>query len=544
MSDVFISYARSTEAQAALIAAVLRGLGFDVWRDDELPAHRAYGDVIEERLSVAGAVLVLWSADAAKSQWVRAEANRGREEGKLVQLRLDDTRLPMPFDQIQCADLTGWTGDTEAQGWRTALASLAQLLGHAADPSRPAAPEPAIPLPDRASIAVLPFADMTGDLDQDYFVEGMVDDITTAMSRFPSLSVIANSSTLAFRAPDRNLRSIARLLRVRYLLEGSVRKSGKKVRVSINLADAVEDLSVWSERFDGDFEDIFALQDAIANAVVGKLEATLETAEIRRVGKHAETEHSARELYLLALPKIYAWDYAETLEALRILNLAISIDGASALALSGAAFCHAQIFESGLADDPEAARRASLDLSQRALRIDGHDPEVLGWCATATLECGGDIAHLDAMVERALARNPNVSRLCNMSSFLKIYRGQPTVALERVETAIHLDPRSTSLPFNLMSKGICLFSLRRFDEALPLLSETRQHLPAHRGTQGYLAATLAHLDRLPEARAVFAAIRDGARNQFATGPYDPDHRALLREGLTLAGADFAAPVTA
>src|SRR5689334_6778810 len=129
MSDIFVSYARPTERQASQISDALRALGYAVWRDDELPAHRAYSEVIEERLRAAKAVVVVWSAEAAKSQWVFSEANRAREDGKLVQLRLDDARLPMPFDTIQCADLTGWAGDVASPGWRKVAASIAEVAG-------------------------------------------------------------------------------------------------------------------------------------------------------------------------------------------------------------------------------------------------------------------------------------------------------------------------------------------------------------------------------------------------------------------------------
>jgi len=141
MSDVFISYARSTEAQARKIGDALRALGYGVWRDDELPAHRAYGEVIEERLNAAKAVVVVWSAEAVKSHWVRSEANRAREDSKIVQVNVDGVRLPMPFDQIQCADLAGWNGDSGHAGWRKVVDSVAALAGNEAAPDRPAALE-------------------------------------------------------------------------------------------------------------------------------------------------------------------------------------------------------------------------------------------------------------------------------------------------------------------------------------------------------------------------------------------------------------------
>src|SRR6478672_942498 len=133
--SVFISYARSTDRQAGDVAEALRVLGYEVWRDDELPAHRAYSDVIEERLTLAKAVLVLWSDEAARSHWVRAEADAARQKGTLVQASLDSTVPPMPFNQIQCADLAQWSGDPDAPGWCKIVGSIAALAG-----ARPAAP--------------------------------------------------------------------------------------------------------------------------------------------------------------------------------------------------------------------------------------------------------------------------------------------------------------------------------------------------------------------------------------------------------------------
>ncbi|MGH7010372.1 MAG: toll/interleukin-1 receptor domain-containing protein, partial [Caulobacteraceae bacterium] len=139
MSDIFISYARSTEAQARQIAEALRALGYSVWRDDELPAHRAYAEVIEERLKTAKVVVVVWSAEAVKSQWVFSEANRAREDGKLVQLTLDTAPLPMPFDTIQCANLIGWAGDVQARGWRKVVTSVGDLAAAMTDVASPLA---------------------------------------------------------------------------------------------------------------------------------------------------------------------------------------------------------------------------------------------------------------------------------------------------------------------------------------------------------------------------------------------------------------------
>jgi len=199
MSDVFISYARSTAKQAQQVAVALRGQGYTVWIDDDLPAHRTYSRVIEEQMTAAKAAVVIWSADAVQSEWVLSEANRAREDHKLVQVITDTSRLPMPFDTIQCADLTGWTGDLDAPGWRKVVASIADLIGAGAVPNDPLADNPP-PLPTKPSIAVLPFDNLSGDPEQDYFADGMVVEIVEALSRIRSIFVIASGSGLSFKS--------------------------------------------------------------------------------------------------------------------------------------------------------------------------------------------------------------------------------------------------------------------------------------------------------------------------------------------------------
>src|SRR5580658_2299763 len=205
MSDIFISYARSTASQAHTVAEALRALGYDVWRDDELPAHRPYAEVIAERLKAAKAVVVIWSAEAAKSEWVQSEADHARAIHKLVQLRIDDAVLPMPFDRIQCADLAGWTGDREAPGWRKVVTSIAELTG---GPSAQSSLGTATG-PRRPSICVLPFANMCGDPEQEYFSDGISEDIITDLSKVSALSVVARNTAFGFKGKSPNVKEVA-----------------------------------------------------------------------------------------------------------------------------------------------------------------------------------------------------------------------------------------------------------------------------------------------------------------------------------------------
>src|SRR5258708_1899127 len=326
MSDIFISYARSTADQAKAIAEALRGLGYGVWRDDELPAHRAYAEVIEERLRSAKAVVVIWSAEAAKSQWVRAEANVARGAGTLVQLRLDGAVPPLPFNEIQCADLVGWTGDLEAHDWKKVVASVAELIGGiAALPT----PRPAV---RKLSICVLPFANMSGDPEQEYFSDGISEDIITDLSKVSALNVASRNSAFTFKGKSVEVPEIGRKLGVSHVLEGSVRKAGNRVRITAQLIEAATDIHLWAERYDRDLTDIFALQDEISQAIVGALKLKLLPEEKKAIERRGTDSAEAYDLYLLARQHYLTGNFdPRCLEAtIRLCGKAVGIDPAYA----------------------------------------------------------------------------------------------------------------------------------------------------------------------------------------------------------------------
>jgi adenylate cyclase len=299
-AHVFISYARSSEGLANRAAEVLRGAGYSVWRDDELPAHRSYAEVIEERLKSAKAVVVLWSAEAAKSQWVRAEADTARGTGTLVQASVDGTLPPMPFNQIQCADLKDWDGNTDSLGWQKLESSVAALVGGADEEAPSATPAVTRAPLVRASICVLPFVNMSGEPEQEYFSDGISEDITTDLSKISALEVVARNTAFSFKGQNPDVKDVAKQLSVSHVLEGSVRKAGNRIRIKAQLIDGSTGKHLWADRFDRDLTDIFEIQDEISKAIVDALKVKLLPAEKKAIESRGTSNVEAYNLYLMA----------------------------------------------------------------------------------------------------------------------------------------------------------------------------------------------------------------------------------------------------
>jgi adenylate cyclase len=320
MSDVFISYARSTELQAEEIAAGLRDAGYDVWRDDQIPAYRAYAQVIEERLRGAKAVVVIWSEDAVQSQWVRAEADAARELGTLIQVTVDGTMPPLPFNQIQCARLDSMTGP----GWTKVEESVAALVGRTA--SEPMARKATGSSP---TVCVLPFTNMSGDAEQEYFSDGISEDITTDLSKISALHVVARNTAFSFKGRSPDVRDVARVTGATHVIEGSVRKSGSRVRISAQLIDGITGAHVWAERYDRDLTDIFAIQDELSAAIVEALRVKLLPEEKKLIENRGTENIEAYNLYLMARQQWISGVQGETRReesVIRLCDRAIGID--------------------------------------------------------------------------------------------------------------------------------------------------------------------------------------------------------------------------
>jgi adenylate cyclase len=389
LSQIFISYARSTATQAQAIAEALRALGYGVWRDDEIPANRPYAEVIQERLTGAKAVVVIWSAEAAKSQWVFSEANRAREDGKLVQLTVDGARLPMPFDSIQCASLAGWTGD-DSPAWKQVVGAIAGL----ASPSQSRQGSQAA---RKLAICVLPFTNISGDPEQEYFSDGISEDIITDLSKVSALDVCARNTAFGFKGKSPNIKEVAEQLGVSHVLEGSVRKSGARVRITAQLIDGSTGNHLWAERYDRDLHDIFALQDEISQAIVSALKVKLLPAEKKAIEKRGTASPEAYDLYLMAR-KVREGGNSDARcdeDTIRLCERAVAIDPGYARAWALMAFSQSGLFyRFSYANDAGAAataRALALDpdlaeahaIQARQLHRTGHGDEAYAEMAVA-----------------------------------------------------------------------------------------------------------------------------------------------------------------
>lgn len=508
MSDIFISYARATEPDAKRVLGLLRELGHQVWLDEALPAHRPYAEVIEERLRGAKAVLVIWSSDAVKSHWVRAEADLARSLGTLVQVSVDGVAPPMPFNQIQCADLRGWNGEEGHPAWRKALDSIEDLLG--AETAQRAietvASRPSVP--ERPSVAVLPF-DTQGDERSRVFAEGVVDEITVALSRYPSLFVVGSASGAACCCKTDDLRTIGRDLGVRYLLRGRVQMPAAKVRIQINLLIAETGEQIWAERFEGAEADLFQLQDEIATAVAGQIEPSLFIAETRRVVERPTSDLSAYELFLKAQDLTRQWEPKAMAEALELLEEAIRRDPKFLMAKSLGAFCSSAAYLSGWGPDPLAHRDRALVLLREALQRGASNPDVLGFAIGTLNQLHEDFDTPVSLGDRAVALNPGSSMAFFWSAWGKArHGGRPRLALRHFETAYRLDPHSQVRPFLLGGMAICLFELNQFEQAATLAKEAVTLRPEWVTGVACLVASLSMAGRVSEAAAVARRARE------------------------------------
>ncbi|WP_245310718.1 adenylate/guanylate cyclase domain-containing protein, partial [Bradyrhizobium valentinum] len=295
-------------------------------------------------------------------------------------------------------------------------------------------------LPDKPSIAVLPFQNLSGDPEQEYFADGMVEDIITGLSRSKSLFVIARHSTFTYKGKAIDIKQVGRELGVRYVLEGSVRKAGNRVRITGQLVDAATGNHIWADRYDSTLEDMFDLQDRVTSSVIGAISPQLERAEIERAQRKPTESLQAYDYYLRAYASFYKFTREAHLEALKLTEIASGIDPEFAAAYALGARCYLQRKAFGWSTDTAQERIEARRLARRAIELDKDDPSVLAMAGHALAYVVGEVEEGAALLTRAINLDPNLVIARQWSGFTHLWLGNVDAAIEQFKVALRLSP--------------------------------------------------------------------------------------------------------
>jgi adenylate cyclase len=475
VADIFVSYARADKTRVAPLVAALEAQGWSVWWDPEITPGQEFDSQISAALDAAKAVVVVWTPTSVDSRWVRGEAREAADRGVLVPVRFEATRLPIDARAMHTTDLDDWREDVSSRPFEDLLRGLRPLIGGASVMSRPPAIRRAL------SICVLPFANMSGDLEQEYFADGISEDIITDLSKVSALSVIARNSAFAFKGRTIDVRQVARELEVGHVLEGSVRKAGNRVRITAQLINGATNDHVWAERWDRDLDDIFALQDEISQAIVGALRLRLLPEEKKSIEERGTTSLEAYDLYLRARAKFNnattAKDFLGAVEALRKV---LEIDPDFATVRGD--LLHAYVWYSSLA--PEAREETFKEIEAIAheamARAPHHWASQFGYAGLLLARrdwAGAEIAYAKARAAAA----PSESGVLFRFAVSLNGTGRVEEAAVLLEAARANDPLSVQISFLLQDT---LYVAGRTDDArreyeraigLPGVRDPREH---------------------------------------------------------------------
>jgi TolB-like protein/Tfp pilus assembly protein PilF len=417
--------------------------------------------------------------------------------------------------------------------------------GHAAPETGHAKPDetfvPALVLPDSPSIAALPFQNWSGDPDQEYFADGVVEDITTALSRIRWLFVIARNSSFTYKGRAVDVKQVGRELGVRYVLEGSVRKSANRVRITGQLIDATTGTHLWADRFEGPLDDIFELQDRVATSVVGAITPTLERAEIERAKRKPTESLDAYDYYLRGMASFHQGNKRAIDEALSLLQRAIELDPSFASAYGVAASCYYWRKMNNWLDDRAQDFAEGARLANRAVELGASDAVALARGGHALAHFGGDLDRGVAAVDRALVLNPNLSTAWYLSGFQRISLGQHDDAVERFARAMRLSPLDPATFQMQTGTAMAHMFAGRFDVACEWAEKARRELPNILRLSAFSAASYALAGQIDDARHTMEQLRRIDATLRISNIEDwvvlrrPEDLALFVEGLRQAG---------
>jgi TolB-like protein len=442
LADIFVSYSSKDLHRVEPIVGHLEAAGFSVWWDRQIQGGTMFSKKIEAEVEKAQVVLVVWSASSLESRWVADEVDLALQTGKLVPIRIDGVNAPMGFRQIQTIDFSGWAGGTEEPCVETLMEAIGHHMSDSENASGPARrrTEPVA----EASIAVLPFADMSPDKDQEYFTDGISEELLNLLSKIPQMQVTARTSSFAFKGTDKQLSEIGEILGVAHILEGSMRKSGNRVRITAQLIKTATDFHVWSETFDRTLDDIFAIQDEIAAAIVSALKehilgdvATPETDQSKNI--------EAYDLYLRGQQLITTRLRASLEEGRQCFEEALALDPKYVPALVGLADAHL-LLSNGSGCYGTTPLKEALDVAMPLLNLAIElkpDSDEAFAVRSMAYQLGENFDASIADAKTAVEINPNFARAYRMLSHSFLVSGDPyALTVSTREKAIQLDPLS------------------------------------------------------------------------------------------------------
>jgi TolB-like protein/transcriptional regulator with XRE-family HTH domain len=354
---------------------------------------------------------------------------------------------------------------------------------------------------NKPSLAVLPFVNLSREPDQDYFAEGMMEEVITALSRVRSMFVVGSGTSLSFKGQPVDVSQTGRRLGVGYILEGSVRRSDARIRISVKLTDAIRGAQIWGERFEGTLDDVFALQDQVALSVAGAIEPTVHGVESRRAARRAIGSLGCYDLYLQAAALRATLHKTEVLKAIALLDHALALDPNFAPALGQAASCHSIMVVNNWSDDMELHRRQGLMMAERAIATGADDAAVLAQTANALMELDNDLDRARALIDRAISLNPGCAYAQFISGVLSLIEGDGDAAGQHFQEATRLDPLSSLGDMARAHMAMAHFVLGDFVEAARLYRETTYRTPR---IHLIMATVHGDLGNLKEARKALA----------------------------------------
>ena len=504
MNDIFLSYNREDAATAKRFADGFSAEGLSVWWDTALRSGEAYDEVTEAALRGAKAVVVLWSPRSVVSRWVRAEATLADRAKTLVPVMIEACERPIMFELTQTAELSHWTGDAGDRAWQTFLTDVRHRVGLQTAPqvAQPQAGPAKLKIAAKPNVLILPFVNMGGDAEQEYFSDGVTEDIITDLGRVAALSLVSRNMAFSLKGKTVAAAQLAETLHVSHILEGSVRKLGDRVRITAQLMDAATDTQVWAERFDRTLDDIFAIQDDISKAVVAALKLHLAPEEKRAIEQRPTSNPEAYEMFLMA--RQFGRTGSERIKPLivRLCQRAVEIDPNFALAWAHLSFAEAELSQRNVAG---FTNENALAAAKRALEVDPDLAEAHAAMAEALVRgADEDLGIGEPYIITALRLDPDCYEANLFAGYVYLSQRKWKAAVYHYEIACELD-QDAYRPAGMVVQAYSGLGDR--DNELAAARRTLARCenilaiePDHGGALGFFVNALADLGEVDRAR--------------------------------------------